>query len=175
VGSDLLRSVERMLRPVSVRVANLVARAVVKLVDDSTKVQLLQLGVLSDETRDGIERFQNYGFTSVPVDGSEAVVLFVGGRRDHGVALAVDDRRYRLRNLESGAVAVYNRAGSSIVMRDNGDVEITSASGVVTVAGDVEVTGDVTADGVSLKTHAHGPGTYSNSGGAVAGTSGAPL
>lgn len=149
-----MSALARMLRPLATRLANMVARAVVQLADDSKKLQLLQVGVLSDETREDVERFQNYGFTSVPREGAEALVLFVGGRRDHGVAVAVDDRRYRLVNLESGEVAMYDDLGAKIVFKRNGDVEITPSSG------NVVVNGDVRADGISLKTHTHGPGTY---------------
>jgi phage gp45-like len=70
-----------LVKPLATRIANMVARALVKNVDDSLKVQILQLGVLADETREGVERIQNYGFTSVPLEGAEAVALFVGGRQ----------------------------------------------------------------------------------------------
>jgi phage gp45-like len=153
---------------------------VVKLVDDSTKMQLLQAVLLSDEAREGIERFQNYGFTSVPLEGAEAVIVFVGGRRDHGLALAVDDRRHRLRNLESGDVAVYNNAGSKIVLKANGDIEITPDSGTVTVTGDLDVSGTLTAStdvvggGKSLASHTHSAGALTSPSGPVTGITGGP-
>lgn len=165
----MIALVQRMLRPLATRIANIVARAVVTLVDDSLKMQVLQLGVLAGETRGDVERVQNYGFTSVPLEGAEAVVLFVGGRRDHGLAVAVDDRRHRLTGLEPGEVAIYNDQGSSVVLKANGDIEVSAASGVV------KVVGDVTADGVSLKGHTHGPGTFTTAGGGpVTGVSGGP-
>ena len=102
---NVVATIEKMLAPLRTRVANLVARAVVQLVNDGTKLQVVQLEVLEGETRDGCERFQEYGFTSVPLAGSEAVVLFVGGRRDHPLVVAVDDRRYRKKNLAAGSTA----------------------------------------------------------------------
>jgi phage baseplate assembly protein V len=120
----------QLSKPISTRIANMVARATVKLVDDSKKIQILQVGVLKGETRSEIERFQNLGFTSVPEEGAEAVVLFVGGRRDHGYAVAVDDRRYRLKDLEPGEVAMYHKSGSKIVMKANGDIEVTADANV---------------------------------------------
>lgn len=172
----MLASLQKVLRPLQVRVANMVARAVVNLVDDSTTLQALQLGVLTEETREGVERVQNYGFTSVPLAGAEAVVLFVGGRREHGLAVAVDDRRHRLTGLAAGEVAVYSESGASVVLKANGDVEVTPASGVV------KVVGDVVADGISLKTHTH-PGSSltttatvgaTTTPGVIAGNTGAP-
>lgn len=140
---------DRLLRPLKTRIANLVSRAVVQLVDDSQRMQLLQLGVLDDESREDVERFQNYGFTSVPRDGAEAVVLFVGGKREHGLAIAVDDRRYRITNLNPGEVAVYSDAGSSVVFKASGNIEITAAGaanvvlngGVLNVARDGDTAG----------------------------------
>lgn len=113
-----------MLRPVRARVANMIARGVVKLVDDSQKLQLLQLSVGPDEVRDQVERFQQYGLTSLPDAGAEAVVVFVGGARDHGLAVAVDDRRYRVSGLASGEVVIYSKAGQTIWLKADGTIEI---------------------------------------------------
>lgn len=109
--------INRMLAPLRTRVANLVARAVVKLVDDAVRMQKLQLQVLADETRDGCERVQQYGFTSVPLEGAEAVVLFVGGRRDHGLVVAVDDRRHRKKDMAPGEVALYTDEGAAVYLK----------------------------------------------------------
>lgn len=152
----------RWIAPLKNRVANMVARAVVSAIDDSKKIQLVQLDLLEGETRNEVERFQNYGFTSKPRSGAEAVVLFVGGRRDHGLAIAVDDRRYRFINLSDGEVAVYNDTGARIVFKANGDIELVPKPGQkVKVSSDVEVTGTLTAStdvvggGKSLATHTH--------------------
>lgn len=136
-----MRGIEFFLRPLKTRIANMVGRAVVQLVKDSTQIQELQLDILSGETRDEIERFQNYGFTSVPKTGAEAVVLFVGGQRDHGLAIAVDDRRYRIGNLESGEVAVYTDQGDKIVLKRGGNIEITASTKVIVNAPTVELGG----------------------------------
>lgn len=122
-----VNGIARLLAPLRNRIANMVARAVVQLVDDKPRLQVLQLGVLADETRDGCERVQEYGFTSVPLPGAEAVVLFVGGRRDHGLVVGVDDRRHRLAGLKAGEVAVYNNAGASVVLKADGSIEVTGA------------------------------------------------
>lgn len=126
--NNTLRAITKMLAPLQTRIANLVSRAVVTLVNDKAKVQLLQLGVLADETRDDVERFQEYGFTSVPLLGAEAVVLFVGGRRDHGLVVAADDRRYRLQGLQPGEVAVYNHAGAKVLLKQDGTIEVTGTN-----------------------------------------------
>lgn len=132
-------------RRLSARVAGLVSRAVVRRVDDSKKRQVLQLGLLEGETRDGLEHFQHYGFTSVPLAGAEGVALFVGGERDHGLVVAVDDRRYRLVGLEDGEVALYTDQGDKLVFKRGGTVELTAATKVVVSSPLVELTGNTEA------------------------------
>lgn len=169
----MIDTIRAIVAPLHKRVMNMIARSVVTLIDDSTKMQLLQLSILDDETRAGLERFQNYGFTSVPKAGAEAVVAFVGGTRDHGLVIAVDDRRYRLRNLASGEVAMYDQTGSKFVFKSNGDAEITPSSGKVKVIGDLDVSGTVTATtdvvggSISLKNHKHSVSGTAPGGGAV--------
>lgn len=182
-----LDDLRRLLAPVHTRIMNLVGRAVVKTVDDGKKLQELQVSVLAGEVRDEVEHFQPYGFTSVPRSGAEAVVLFVGGNREHGIAAVVSDRRYRLKDLQPGEVAVYNDAGAKIVLRDDGDIEATpkaggkfrvsgdvavtgslETGGDVNVSGSVEATGDVKAGAISLQTHTHNASlTVSGSAGMV--------
>lgn len=136
-----MRDLRRVLKPLANRIANLVSRAIVRRVDDSTKWQTVQVDVLNEETRDGVERPQNYGFTSVPLAGAEAVVLFVGGSRAHGLAVAVDDRRHRLKGLQPGEVAVYTDQGDSVVIRRGGTIEVTAATKVTLNAPVVELAG----------------------------------
>lgn len=114
----------RLTAPLRNRIANMVARAVVKMVSDSGKLQMVQLGILDGETREGCERLQEYGLTSVPLAGAEAVVLFVGGRRDHGLVVAVDDRRHRKTGLQPGEVALYTDEGDYILLKRGRLIEI---------------------------------------------------
>src|SRR4051812_440880 len=94
-GDDVVSQLNALLAPLRQRVQNLVARAVVTQVDDTKKLQLLQLAVLDGETRDLCERFQEYGYTANPPVNSEAVVIFVGGSREHPLVVGVDSRAAR--------------------------------------------------------------------------------
>jgi len=180
----VIDTLARFIQPLVTRVANTVARAVIKNVDDSKKLQLLQLAILSGETRDEVEHFQNYGFTSHPKAGAEVVIVCVGGRRDHALAIAVDDRRYRIRNLGIGEVAVYDHTGTSIVLKENGDIDLTPSSGTVNLTGSLNVSGDVAADGdvtagpISLNSHIHSGTalipTVGGTPGTIAGVTGGP-
>lgn len=178
---DAIDNIRRMLAPIATKVANLLGRGTVKATDDAKEVQELQVNLLDGETRDELERFQEYGFTSNPEDGAECVVMFVNGRRAEGYCVGVEDRRYRIKNLSSGEVAVYSKHGQTIVLKANGDVEITPKSGQkVKLVGDTDVTGTLTAsvdvitNGKSLKNHTHAinniPTVSSCTAGGAAGT-----
>ena len=98
---------DRLIGPLRRRVLLMIGRAVVRVVDDSLKLQAVQVEGLSGEVLDGIERWQQYGFTSVPHPGAEAIIAALGGQRQHSVVLAVEDRRYRVMGLEQGEVCIY--------------------------------------------------------------------
>ncbi|WP_143188236.1 phage baseplate assembly protein V, partial [Citrobacter freundii] len=92
-------NIGRKLEGIGRRLRLLVDRAVVRIVTDSLGRQNLQIQSLADSTNDDVERFQNYGLTSVPPVGSEALILAVGGRREGLVAIAVEDKRCRPKGL----------------------------------------------------------------------------
>jgi phage gp45-like len=139
-----------------------IGRAVLRAVDDAGDLQRLQLSLLSEETRDEVERLQSYGFTAVPIPGAEAIVVSVGGNRDNPVAIAVDDRRFRPTGLLPGEVCVYSRRSDQrITLKADGTILVQAPklrieAPEVEIDGAVSVTGDVTAGGVSLRTHRHG-------------------
>lgn len=166
-----LSDLQRLLRPLGKQLANLVSRAVVSRVDDGTKFQTLQVKAGVDEVRDGLERFQQYGLTSVPAPDAEAVVLFVGGRRDVGYVVAVDDRRYRPTGLAEGEVALYNKAGALVVLKADGSIEVNPAPGqVVKLAGEadaVALASKVAAELEALKTAIDGWAPIASDGGAA--------
>ncbi len=128
------------------RVLLTVARAVLRRVDDQPRRQLLQLEVLAGELRDKVERFQNYGLTAHPHPGAEAVVLAVGGQRRHALAIAVEDRRYRLTGLAQGEVAIHDDQGQRVHLTRSGIVlETKQTDGVTIKAPKVTVNADQVA------------------------------
>lgn len=154
------------LRELTRRARLMVGRCLLRRSKDGTGLQTLQVGLLKGETRDRVERFQEYGFTSRPHRGAEGVAVAVGGNRDHLLVIAVDDRRYRLQGLAEGEVALYTDEGDKIHLKRNGEILISAGAMVrvsaptarveatdvqVAAAGDVTVVAsgdvDVTAGG----------------------------
>ncbi|MGE4292397.1 MAG: phage baseplate assembly protein V [Desulfovibrio sp.] len=121
--------IKKLLAPIQRRVMLMVGRAVVRAVADTPAMQELQVELLAGELRERVERFQQYGFSSHPHPGAEAACVFVGGNRDHGLILAVDDRRYRIKGLAQGEVAIYtdedqSEGGHRLVLRRGGVVDV---------------------------------------------------
>lgn len=127
---------ESYSKRLATRIVNTVARVVVKLVDDSSKLQFLQLAGLQfsdDESdreviEDG-EHMQPYGFYAVPLAGAEAVVLFPNGDRGHPIVIVVADRRYRPTGGQGGETGLYNHVAARVILKANGDIEVQPAPG----------------------------------------------
>ncbi|MDP1681093.1 MAG: phage baseplate assembly protein V [Burkholderiales bacterium] len=122
----MMQAFSRLLGPMARRIRLLTARAVVTVINDALKMQGVQVKLLDGEVCDNVERFQNYGFTSHPLPGAEGIYLSIGGDRDHGAVIAVDDRRYRIKGLQSGEVAIYTDEGDSIVLKRGRLVEVNT-------------------------------------------------
>lgn len=104
----LLDSFVRLLNPLKQRIMLMIARSIVGLVKDGESLQNIQITVLAGEIQTDVERFQNYGFTSHPLPGAEALVVYPGGDRDNGAAISVDDPRYRPTDVPAGGSAQYD-------------------------------------------------------------------
>jgi len=159
---DIASVFDKLAAPLRRRVRLMISRAVLSAVNDAGGIQLVQVKLLDGEVRDGVERMQNYGFTSAPKAGAEGLMACVSGDRDHGIIVAMDDRRFRLKGLQAGEVAIYSDEGDQIVFKRGRILQVTAGTKLevitplATFSGDVQVTGDVTAGGISLKNHVHG-------------------
>lgn len=123
----MIDQLRKMTKPLEDRLRLMIGRAIVRLVDDASGAQAMQLELLAGEMQDEVERLQDYGFTSAPHPGAEALVACTGGLRSHAVAIRVEDRRYRLKGLQAGEVAIYDDLGNQIRLgRDR--VEVLAVS-----------------------------------------------
>jgi len=155
--NDIRSIIRQMVEPLAKRVKLGIAKAVIDSVKDSSgELQRLKLQVLADEVLGSVERAQEYGFSSVPFSGTEALVVFVGGNRANGVVVATDDREYRPSGSE-GDVFIYNRSGVTIKLNQaDQSLELTAPEGVKINANDIflgdELSGESAVKGESLKT-----------------------
>jgi phage gp45-like len=126
----ILKALGKLERKLRAAVRGVVRRAVIRDVTADTAGQTVQASGLADDVRDGVELFEPYGFTSSPPNGAEALLFSVGGDTAHQVAICAGNRTLRLA-VGVGEVAVYNEAGASIVLRDDGSIEVYPAAGEV--------------------------------------------
>lgn len=112
----------KMMAPLARRLGNMLARGSVAAANGAGKMRTLQIRMMSDETKDNVEHFEPYGFTSEPLPGAEHVSAFFDGDRSHGVTLIVADRRYRLVGLVAGEMAIFDDQGQKVHLTRNGIV-----------------------------------------------------
>jgi phage baseplate assembly protein V len=155
------------------RVMNLITRGRLVAVDDTHGLQLVQVRLLRSEGKDNVERFQQYGFSSVPTPDCEAVVLFPGGSRDHGIVLSIDNRGARMRGQAAGEVSIYSDEGDYIALKRGNEIEVVTKTLTITVdteiiinapkitiiapeidiQGNINLTGNLTATGAINAPH----------------------
>ena len=111
-------------------------RGIIKSITEG-KIKKVSASGRSDETFDDREYFQHYGFTSRPLKDGELILIREG---NHIVAIASDDRRYRIA-VEDGEVALYTDEGDKIHFKRGKEIEIVCGNKLTaTVDNDVEIT-----------------------------------
>jgi phage gp45-like len=166
--------IEAAIQRIIQRVQHVIGRGRVTTGNDAGNVQLLQVKLGADEIRDNTPRLAEFGFTSMPPAGSDAVVVFIGGDRSNGAIIATGHQASRLKGLKPGEAAIFDDQGQSVFLTRTGIVINCAGlpmtiNGNVTVNGTVSATTDVIAAGTSLHTHHHGgvASGGSNTGGPV--------
>ena len=105
----------RLLSPLYRRMATMIGRCILSALDSSSGVQNASVTIMADEEMKGVEYMEPYGFTSAPLQGAEGVVLNVSSRRGSCVVVSLGNRKFRLKGLKSGEVAMYTDEGDKLV------------------------------------------------------------
>jgi len=158
-----LEMLARVLNPLRRRIRLIVSRAILTAdADDSHGCQRLDLALLADEERTSVARVQQYGISSRPPSGAEAVCLSAGGVREHMVAVAVDAPASRPTGLKPGEVALWMKQhGVRVLLLDDGHVDLGSQpTDFVALASLVKaeldgIKADLDAAKTSINTHTH--------------------
>jgi phage baseplate assembly protein V len=147
---------------------SMLVRGTVILADAARKLQTLQVRLTAGEIKDGAEHFEAYGFTSHPQAGAEVLTAFLGGDRSHAVVLVASDRRYRIKELQPGEVAIYTDEGDRIHFKRGRIIDIETETlnikastavhfdtPLISQTGRIESAGDQVAGGISQIGHEH--------------------
>lgn len=152
------RDWQRLTRGIRTRFAELLRRSILTRLDASTKLQTVQVKAIEGEVLDGMEYFEPYGFTSKAFTGAEPLVATVEGKRGHEVVICIADRRYRLKDLQDGEVALFDDQGNQVwLQRDQvyikavthleAEAPTTKITSTTTHMGDVTIKGALTVNG----------------------------
>lgn len=131
-----------VLKKVVHRVQMTVGRAIIEAVKDNDEIQLVKISGLDGEVQDGVERIQNYGFSSNVPKGGEAVVLYVQGNREDGIVITADHGEYRIKDLQSGETVMYSQHGQTLKQLENGDTVFNDGTDYAVAFNDLKTSFD---------------------------------
>ncbi|MBO9647353.1 MAG: phage baseplate assembly protein [Variovorax sp.] len=159
------------------RMLLVVGRGRITTGNDAGMVQTQQVKIGELETRDNTKRVAEYGFTSMPLPGCHAVVIFVGGDRSNGVIIGTNDQNHRLKNLQPGEAAIYTDLGQWFWMKRTGieidggglPINVTNTPTVSVTATDIELAGNVAITGGTFTHNGSNVGATHKHGGVTAG------
>jgi phage baseplate assembly protein V len=135
MNAHLLGAIERIGR----RVMTVIGRGRKTTGNDAGNVQMLQVRLGADEVRDNTPRLAEFGFASMPPDGADLIVLFVGGDRSNGVIIASGDITTRMKNLAPGESALYDSLGKHVYLKID-QIEIDAKNQPVNIINATTVT-----------------------------------
>lgn len=140
--------VRRHVRPLLARVNNVISRGVVTELNDETGLARGQSTTGADQIADDIEFVSPYGLSFRPAAGAETLVWSIGASARHLLGM-VFDRRVRLKGaLEVGEVALHvGLAGQVVHLKADGSVEVRAKDGDLGAGGSIvlKANGDIVA------------------------------
>jgi phage baseplate assembly protein V len=134
----MMTQAHQVLSTVLQRLRMVIGRGRITFGDDSGNVQRLQVRLNADQINDDMPRLAEFGFTSMPPNGSDVVVVFIAGDRSTGAVVATGHQTSRLKNLKSGEVAIYDDQGQSVYLT-RGGIVINGAGLPLTITNTPEV------------------------------------
>lgn len=142
-----------MLHQIKTALRNYIKQSFLSLIFDDS-----QLYPQGQYTNNGISgkftRMSVYGVCSSPPKGAHILLINAQGQESVKFGF-VNDFINRKKNLKEGEVALFNSvSGTFIFLKEDGSIEIN---------GDITLTGDIIANGISLKNHTHAQGADSDS------------
>lgn len=105
-------------------------RYLIKKIDDSEDIQLVDADGMADEQHTKLMRVYPHGFSSHSVDEAHMLALSLGGRRDLLVALGGEHHQKRPKNLPKGDTVLYNAEGDVIRLFGKKTLDITHAKNI---------------------------------------------
>ena len=111
-----------------------IERGTITASKNDDQLRELQVQLQDNYVQDELEHLEPYGFSSEPHCDKEtdAMVAFLGNQRGHGIVLSVTDRRYRITQMKTGEVCIYDDKKRHVYLKQDG-IEIDGADSPITV------------------------------------------
>lgn len=141
---------------------NWIKRAVLGAWTESTNPKATVNGRLGEKHE--VEVIMPFGLSYCPPDGAEAIIMPGQGSNDLLFSSGFSGGDYRPKPDKGGSMLYSTASGTMVYAKPDGSVLITTQDGgsfslsgtKITTNMTIETSGDVIADGVSLKNHVHG-------------------
>jgi len=139
------------MNPLITKLKSVVVRGVIRAINDEAARQMCTVTLLAGETKDRIERLQQFGFSSNCPSGASAVFVAVGADRARLVCIGENHPDYRPTGKKEGETIVYDAFDQFIHLQKSGVIEINAAGELLIKAPikvriettRLEVTGDI--------------------------------
>lgn len=122
------------------RILHVIGRGRITTGNDAGSVQLQQVKLGPDEIIDNVPRLAEFGMTSMPPVGSDAVLVFIAGARSNGAIIATGHQASRPKNLQAGETMLYSQDGKSVYLTAAGGILVEAKGQAVTVNNATTVT-----------------------------------
>lgn len=115
-------------------VRNMIRRGTLTKVDDGGTQQIVKAarGAAGEEFED-VHRPQSHGLSSVPPEGSEGLVLAMGGRADRSLLVGFEHKDHRPKDQKPGCATLYDDKGNVIRMFGKDGIKVKSETDHVSV------------------------------------------
>lgn len=139
----------------------------------SNRVQRVHGEALKGERLQDMELIQQFGLSTCPPDGSQLIIIPVGGRSSAAVVVATEHGAYRFKVDEQGEAALYNQWGDYVHMKKDrsidmhAEVKVRIDTPLTQMTGDLVVDGNITSEGnITSAANITAAGSVSDQGGA---------
>ena len=111
-----------------------IERGTITASKNDDQLRELQVQLQDNYVQDELEHLEPYGFSSEPHcdKQTDAMVAFLGNQRGHGIVLSVTDRSYRITQMKTGEVCIYDDKKRHVYLKQDG-IEIDGADSPITV------------------------------------------
>lgn len=139
------------------RLMNMASRGTIVEDDNSKGIQQGKIRGQHGEEIPKVQRWEQFGLTSRPPAGADALILSINGTRDSAQMVALSAPGTRPTDGAAGSTTLYDAAGNKVYLDNGGNIVIEGSATITIKAADVAIeSGTLTHNGVDIsENHKH--------------------